>query len=144
MEAPLDILEQIKLANSTIRDIYLPKGAKDGQMVLVAIEKQHPGEGQQVIAEIWSSLSPLVDPKFVVVVDDDVNVRDWNDVIWAITTRMDPARDSLLERSSGVGRIALDATNKLGNEASREWGIPIKKDPLLVDKIDAIWHQLDL
>ncbi|MFA0413182.1 4-hydroxy-3-polyprenylbenzoate decarboxylase [Vibrio renipiscarius] len=144
LEAPLDILEQIKLANSTIRDIYLPKGAKDGQMVLVAIEKQHPGEGQQVIAEIWSSLSPLVDPKFVVVVDDDVNVRDWNDVIWAITTRMDPARDSLLERSSGVGRIALDATNKLGNEASREWGIPIKKDPLLVDKIDAIWHQLDL
>ena len=144
LEAPLDILEQIKLANPTIRDIYLPKGAKDGQMVLVAIEKQHPGEGQQVIAEIWSSLSPLVDPKFVVVVDDDVNVRDWNDVIWAITTRMDPARDSLLERSSGVGRIALDATNKLGNEASREWGIPIKKDPLLVDKIDAIWHQLDL
>ncbi|KII78712.1 4-hydroxy-3-polyprenylbenzoate decarboxylase [Vibrio renipiscarius] len=143
LEAPLDILEQIKLANPTIRDIYLPKGAKDGQMVLVAIEKQHPGEGQQVIAEIWSSLSPLVDPKFVVVVDD-VNVRDWNDVIWAITTRMDPARDSLLERSSGVGRIALDATNKLGNEASREWGIPIKKDPLLVDKIDAIWHQLDL
>ncbi|EGU36838.1 3-octaprenyl-4-hydroxybenzoate carboxy-lyase [Vibrio ichthyoenteri ATCC 700023] len=141
---PDAILEQIKLANPIICDIYLPKGALCGQMVLVSIDKQNPGEGQQVIAAIWSHLSPLVDPKFIVVCDDDVNIRDWNDVIWAVTTRMDPARDSLLERSADVGRIALDATNKLGDEASREWGVPIKKDPQLVDKIDAIWHQLGL
>ncbi|ANU37973.1 4-hydroxy-3-polyprenylbenzoate decarboxylase [Vibrio scophthalmi] len=138
------ILEQIKLANPIIRDIYLPQGARCGQMVLVSIDKQNPGEGQQVIAAIWSHLSSLVDPKFIVVCDDDVNIRDWNDVIWAVTTRMDPARDSRLDRDADVGRIALDATNKLGDEASREWGIPIKKDPLLVEKIDAIWHQLGL
>ncbi|ANS83903.1 4-hydroxy-3-polyprenylbenzoate decarboxylase [Vibrio scophthalmi] len=141
---PDAILEQIKLANPIIRDIYLPQGALCGQMVLVSIDKQNPGEGQQVIAAIWSHLSSLVDPKFIVVCDDDVNIRDWNDVIWAVTTRMDPARDSRLDRDADVGRIALDATNKLGDEASREWGIPIKKDPLLVDKIDAIWHQLGL
>lgn len=144
LEDPQDHLEQIKLANPIIRDIYLPKGAKCGQMVLVSINKQHPGEGQQVIAAIWSHLSPLVNPKFVVVCDDDVNVRDWHDVIWAVTTRMDPARDSILDRSSVTGRIALDATNKLGDEASREWGVPIKKDPQLVGKIDALWHQLGL
>ncbi|ODS12706.1 4-hydroxy-3-polyprenylbenzoate decarboxylase [Vibrio scophthalmi] len=141
---PDAILEQIKLVNPIIRDIYLPQGARCGQMVLVSIDKQNPGEGQQVIAAIWSHLSSLVDPKFIVVCDDDVNIRDWNDVIWAVTTRMDPARDSRLDRDADVGRIALDATNKLGDEASREWGIPIKKDPLLVDKIDAIWHQLGL
>ncbi|WP_420895765.1 hypothetical protein [Vibrio scophthalmi] len=134
----------MKLANPIIRDIYLPQGALCGQMVLVSIDKQNPGEGQQVIAAIWSHLSSLVDPKFIVVCDDDVNIRDWNDVIWAVTTRMDPARDSRLDRDADVGRIALDATNKLGDEASREWGIPIKKDPLLVEKIDAIWHQLGL
>ncbi|WP_406734085.1 hypothetical protein [Vibrio scophthalmi] len=132
------------MANPIIRDIYLPQGARCGQMVLVSIDKQNPGEGQQVIAAIWSHLSSLVDPKFIVVCDDDVNIRDWNDVIWAVTTRMDPARDSRFDRDADVGRIALDATNKLGDEASREWGIPIKKDPLLVDKIDAIWHQLGL
>ncbi|WP_434997313.1 4-hydroxy-3-polyprenylbenzoate decarboxylase [Vibrio scophthalmi] len=141
---PDAILGQIKLANPIIRDIYLPQGARCGQMVLVSIDKQNPGEGQQVIAAIWSHLSSLVDPKFIVVCDDDVNIRDWNDVIWAVTTRMDPARDSRFDRDADVGRIALDATNKLGDEASREWGIPIKKDPLLVDKIDAIWHQLGL
>lgn len=141
---PDAILGQIKLANPIIRDIYLPQGARCGQMVLVSIDKQNPGEGQQVIAAIWSHLSSLVDPKFIVVCDDDVNIRDWNDVIWAVTTRMDPARDSRFDRDADIGRIALDATNKLGDEASREWGIPIKKDPLLVDKIDAIWHQLGL
>ncbi|GAK85492.1 3-polyprenyl-4-hydroxybenzoate carboxy-lyase [Vibrio ponticus] len=115
-------------------------------MVLLSIDKQAIGQGRQAIEAVWSGLEDVVDPKFVIVCDDDVNIRDWNDVIWAVTTRMDPARDSLLytESKSGVSRMAWDATNKLGDEKLREWGIPIKKDPELVAKIDAIWHQLGI
>ncbi|MBA5764114.1 4-hydroxy-3-polyprenylbenzoate decarboxylase [Vibrio sp. 404] len=139
-------LEVIKQSMSQIVDIFLPQGAKLGQMVLVSIKKQSVGEGRQVIEGIWSQLEEFVDPKFVIVCDDDVNIRDWNDVIWAVTTRMDPARDSLLhtQAKSAVGRMAWDATNKLGDEKLREWGIPIKKDPQLVARIDAIWQQLGL
>ena len=139
-------LEVIKQSMSQIVDIFLPQGAKLGQMVLVSIKKQSVGEGRQVIEGIWSQLEEFVDPKFVIVCDDDVNIRDWNDVIWAVTTRMDPARDSLLhtQAKSAVGRMAWDATNKLGDEKLREWGIPIKKDPQLVARIDALWQQLGL
>ena len=145
LESPEKLLAQIKQAEPRIRDISFPQGALCGQMVLVSIDKKKPNEGREVIEAIWSCLSPWVDPKFVVVCNDDVDIHDWNDVIWAITTRMDPVRDSMLKRKDGsVGRIALDATNKLGNEATREWGVPIKKDPQLVAKIDAIWHQLGL
>ncbi len=140
------ILAQLKRDIPSLLDIHLPEGAHTGQMVLLSIDKQNVGEGREAIQAVWSQLEAYVDPKFVIVCDDDVNIRDWNDVIWAVTTRMDPARDSLLykEAVSGVSRMAWDATNKLGNEKLREWGIPIKKDPELVAKIDAIWHQLGI
>ncbi|MGF1911210.1 4-hydroxy-3-polyprenylbenzoate decarboxylase [Vibrio kasasachensis] len=139
-------LEAIKHSMPQIIDIFLPQGAKSGQMIMVSIKKQSVGEGRQVIEGIWSQLGELIDPKFVIVCDDDVDIRDWNDVIWAVTTRMDPVRDSLLhtESPSGVGRMGWDATNKLGNEKLREWGIPIQKDPQLVAKIDSIWQQLGI
>jgi len=139
-------LEAIKQSMPQIIDIFLPQGAKAGQVVLASIKKQNVGEGRQVIDGIWSQLEEFVDPKFVIVCDDDVNIRDWNDVIWAVTTRMDPARDSLLytQAKSAVSRMAWDATNKLDHEKLREWGIPIKKDPQLVAKIDAIWQQLGI
>lgn len=139
-------LEAIKQNMPQIIDIFLPQGAKLGQMVMVSIKKQSVGEGRQVIEAIWSQLGELIDPKFVIVCDDDVDIRDWNDVIWAVTTRMDPVRDSLLhtESPSGVGRMGWDATNKLGNEKLREWGVPIQKGPQLVAKIDSIWQQLGI
>lgn len=139
-------LEAIKHSMPQIIDIFLPQGAKSGQMIMVSVKKQSVGEGRQVIEGIWSQLGELIDPKFVIVCDDDVDIRDWNDVIWAVTTRMDPVRDSLLhtESPSGVGRMGWDATNKLGNEKLREWGIPIQKDPQLVAKIDSIWQQLGI
>jgi 4-hydroxy-3-polyprenylbenzoate decarboxylase len=95
--------------------------------------------------------------KFVIVCDDDVNARDWNDVIWAITTRMDPARDTVLVENtpidyldfaspvSGLGsKMGMDATNKMGGETTREWGRPIVKDPAVIQKIDDIWNELGL
>ncbi|OLQ95793.1 3-octaprenyl-4-hydroxybenzoate carboxy-lyase [Vibrio ponticus] len=143
---PIEKIAELKQNIPQLLDIYLPEGAISGQMVLLSIDKQAIGQGRQAIEAVWSGLEDVVDPKFVIVCDDDVNIRDWNDVIWAVTTRMDPARDSLLytESKSGVSRMAWDATNKLGDEKLREWGIPIKKDPELVAKIDAIWHQLGI
>ncbi|WP_194438568.1 4-hydroxy-3-polyprenylbenzoate decarboxylase [Vibrio fluminensis] len=143
---PVEKIAELKRTIPQLLDIYLPEGAISGQMVLLSIDKQAIGQGRQAIEAVWSGLEEVVDPKFVIVCDDDVNIRDWNDVIWAVTTRMDPARDSLLytEAKSGISRMAWDATNKLGDEKLREWGIPIKKDPELVAKIDAIWHQLGI
>ncbi|ROV61362.1 4-hydroxy-3-polyprenylbenzoate decarboxylase [Vibrio ponticus] len=143
---PIEKIAELKQNIPQLLDIYLPEGAISGQMVLLSIDKQAIGQGRQAIEAVWSGLEDVVDPKFVIVCDDDVNIRDWNDVIWAVTTRMDPARDSLLytESKSDVSRMAWDATNKLGDEKLREWGIPIKKDPELVAKIDAIWHQLGI
>ncbi|RJX68785.1 4-hydroxy-3-polyprenylbenzoate decarboxylase [Vibrio sinensis] len=139
-------LAEIKQSMPQILDIYLPEGPTSGEMILLSINKQNVGDGRQVIDNVWSQLEAFVEPKFVIVCDGDVNIRDWNDVIWAVTTRMDPARDSHLDTqtASGVSRMAWDATNKLGNEKLREWGIPIKKNSELVAKIDAIWHQLGI
>lgn len=91
-------------------------------------------------------MAEYTDAKFVVLCDDDVNARDWNDIIWAITTRMDPARDTyVIPASNGtVSKLALDATNKFEGEVSREWGTPIHKDPKLVAKIDALWDELGI
>ena len=106
---------------------------------------------------VWSFLRQFMYTKFVIVVDDDVNVRDWKDVIWAITTRMDPARDTTLVENtpidyldfaspvSGLGsKMGLDATNKLPGETDREWGRPIVRDADVVKRIDAIWDELGL
>ena len=78
--------------------------------------------------------------------DDDVNAQDWNDIIWAVTTRMDPDRDTTQVRgkAGSSSKLGLDATNKFESEATREWGTPIKKDPKLVAKVDEIWDQLGI
>jgi len=95
--------------------------------------------------------------KFVIVCDDDVNARDWNDVIWAMTTRMDPARDTVMIENtpidyldfaspvSGLGsKIGFDATNKFPEETDREWGVPIEKDPKVTQRVDEIWNELGI
>lgn len=140
-----------------IVDFYLPPEGCSYRMAVVSMKKQYAGHAKRVMMGVWSFLRQFMYTKFVIVVDDDVNVRDWQDVIWAITTRMDPARDTVLIENtpidyldfaspvSGLGsKMGMDATNKLPGETNREWGRPIEKDPAVVKRIDEIWHELGL
>ncbi|MUJ21847.1 4-hydroxy-3-polyprenylbenzoate decarboxylase [Aliivibrio fischeri] len=114
----------------------------NANMVVVSINKQAAGNAKKIMDAIWAQFE---ENKFVIVCDDDVNVSDWNDIIWAVTTRMDPARDTLFLQSEGeTSKMGLDATNKWEGECLREWGTPIKKDPEVVAKIDSIWDELGI
>ena len=149
-KSPLLNLEEyaqaIQQRHPEIKQLHFPAGAIAGQMAIVNIDKQQPGQGEQIMHSIWSYLSEQSDLKFIIVCDDDVDVTDWNDVIWAITTRMDPSRDTVMLKATQQqsSRIGLDATNKLPEEITREWGTPIKKDPELVAKIDDLWSKLGI
>ncbi|MFM2579134.1 4-hydroxy-3-polyprenylbenzoate decarboxylase [Vibrio fortis] len=134
-------LKQIKQAHPEIIDIHLQNN--NSSMVVVSIEKAKAHHAKEVMETIWQQFA---DNKFVIVCDGDVNVRDWNDIIWAITTRMDPARDTIFEsHPSSLSRMGLDTTNKIqGQECRREWGTPITKDPKIVEKVDSIWEQLGI
>lgn len=140
-----------------IVDFYLPPEGCSYRMAVVSMKKQYAGHAKRVMMGVWSFLRQFMYTKFVIVVDDDVNVRDWQDVIWAITTRMDPARDTVLVENtpidyldfaspvSGLGsKMGMDATNKLPGETNREWGRPIEKDPAIVARVDALWSELGL
>lgn len=140
-----------------IVDFYLPPEGCSYRMAIVTIKKQYPGHAKRVMMGVWSFLRQFMYTKFVIVCDDDVNARDWNDVIWAITTRMDPARDTtLIENTpidyldfaspvSGLGsKMGLDATNKMPGETDREWGTPIVMDDKVKQRVDAIWQDLGL
>lgn len=121
------------------------------------MKKQYPGHAKRVMMGVWSFLRQFMYTKFVIVVDDDINTRDWNDVIWAMTTRMDPARDTtIIENTpidyldfaspvSGLGsKMGFDATNKLAGETDREWGKPIVMDNDIKQRVDDIWNQLNI
>lgn len=140
-----------------IVDFYLPPEGCSYRMAVVSINKQYSGHAKRVMMAIWSFLRQFMYTKFIIVVDDDINIRDWNDVIWAITTRMDPTRDTTLIDNtpidyldfaspvSGLGsKMGMDATNKLPGETDREWGRPIKRDADVVAKIDSIWDSLNI
>ncbi|WP_428606343.1 4-hydroxy-3-polyprenylbenzoate decarboxylase [Sedimenticola sp.] len=140
-----------------IVDFYLPPEGCSYRMAVVSMKKQYPGHAKRVMLGIWSFLRQFMYTKFVIVTDDDVNVRDWNDVIWAMTTRMDPARDTtLIENTpidyldfaspvSGLGsKIGFDATNKWPGETQREWGRPITMDTTIKQRVDEIWDSLDI
>lgn len=140
-----------------IIDFYLPPEGCSYRMAIVTMKKQYPGHAKRVMMGVWSFLRQFMYTKFVVVCDDDVNARDWKDVIWAITTRMDPARDTLMIENTpidaldfaspimGLGsKMGLDATSKWPGETQREWGTPIKKDQRIVDRIDEIWDELGI
>ncbi|MFG0607102.1 4-hydroxy-3-polyprenylbenzoate decarboxylase [Vibrio mimicus] len=137
----LDTIKASLAGESEILDVALPESAH-GQLVLLLINKQEAGLGQKILERVIDCLSAYHPPKFVILCDDDVNIHDWNDVIWAMTTRMDPARDSL--RIANRDLLCFDATNKLPNEVEREWGTPIRKDPTLVAKIDSFWDKLGI
>ena len=140
-----------------IVDFYLPPEGCSYRMAVVTMKKQYPGHAKRVMMGVWSFLRQFMYTKFVIVCDDDVNARDWQDVIWAITTRMDPARDTtLIENTpidyldfaspvSGLGsKMGMDATNKWPGETDREWGEPIVMDESVKQRIDAIWDDLGL
>ncbi|MEZ9362894.1 3-octaprenyl-4-hydroxybenzoate carboxy-lyase, partial [Vibrio cyclitrophicus] len=133
-------LAELTKAHPEIIDIHLQND--NASMVVVSIDKQAAGNGKKIMEAVWSQFD---ENKFVIVCDGDVNVSDWNDIIWAVTTRMDPARDTLfLQNETGHSKMGLDATNKWEGECLREWGVPITKDPELVKKIDSIWEQLGI
>lgn len=140
-----------------IVDFYLPPEGCSYRMAVVTMKKQYPGHAKRVMMGVWSFLRQFMYTKFVIVTDDDINARDWNDVIWAITTRMDPKRDTLLIDNtpidyldfaspiSGLGsKMGLDATHKWPGETDREWGRAIHKDPSIVKHIDDIWSTLGI
>ncbi len=138
-----------------IIDFYLPPEGCSYRMAVISMKKQYAGHAKRVMLGTWSYLRQFMYTKFVIVVDEDINVRNWEDVIWAITTRMDPARDlTILENTpidyldfaspvSGLGsKVGFDATNKWPGETNREWGEPIAMSKDVIDKIDRIWDTL--
>jgi len=140
-----------------IIDFYLPPEGCSYRVAVVSMKKQYPGHAKRVMMGVWSFLRQFMYTKFVIVVDEDVNTRDWQDVIWAMSTRVDPVRDfTMVENTpidyldfaspvSGLGsKVGIDATNKLPGETDREWGIPIKMDETVKQKIDELWSSLDI
>ncbi|MCW8935177.1 MAG: 4-hydroxy-3-polyprenylbenzoate decarboxylase [Gammaproteobacteria bacterium] len=140
-----------------IIDFYLPPEGCSYRMAVVSMKKQYPGHAKRVMMGVWSFLRQFMYTKFIIVVDDDINTRDWNDVIWAMTTRMDPARDTTVIKNtpidyldfaspvSGLGsKIGFDATNKLPGETDREWGKPIVMQDDIKKKVDDKWDQLNI
>ncbi len=140
-----------------ITDFYLPPEGCSYRVACVSMNKQYPGHAKRVMFGVWSFLRQFMYTKFVIVTDDDVNVRDWKDVVWAITTRMDPARDITLVENTpidyldfaspkpGLGsKMGMDATNKWQGETDRVWGRPIAMSPDVKARVDEIWGQLGI
>ncbi len=140
-----------------IVDFYLPPEGCSYRLAIVSIRKQFPGHAKRVLFGVWSFLRQFMYTKFVIVTDDDIDIRDWKDVIWAMTTRMDPVRDTTLIENTPIdyldfaspvaglgGKMGLDATSKWPGETNREWGRPIRMDDAVRERVDALWDDLDI
>ena len=140
-----------------IVDFYLPPEGCSYRLAVVTMRKEYPGHAKRIMLGVWSFLRQFMYTKFIIVTDEDVNARDWKDVIWAMTTRMDPRRDSVfidntpidyLDFASpvaGLGsKVGFDATNKWPGETEREWGQPIAMDAAVKQRVDAMWDQLGI
>ena len=138
-----------------IADFYLPPEGCSYRLAVVALKKQYPGHAKRVMFGVWSFLRQFMYTKMIIVTDDDVDIRDWKDVVWALTTRVDPARDltvvdrtpiDYLDFASPVaglgGKLGIDATNKWPGETTREWGRPIAMDAAVKARIDALYREL--
>ncbi len=139
-----------------ILDFYLPAEGCSYRMAIVRIRKGYPGHAKRVMFGVWGFLRQFMYTKFIIVVDEDIDARSWPDVIWAMTTRMDPVRDTLLIENTPIdyldfaspvaglgGKVGFDATNKLPGETQREWGRPIRMDPAVQKRVDEILQSLD-
>ncbi|MCR9220020.1 MAG: UbiD family decarboxylase [Alphaproteobacteria bacterium] len=140
-----------------IVDFWLPPEGCSYRVAVISMKKAYPGHAKRVMMGAWSFLRQFMYTKWVIVVDDDIDARSWDDVIWALSTRMDPARDiTVIENTpidyldfaspeSGLGsKIGLDATNKWPPETKREWGEKIRMDDAVIEKVDAMWKDLGL
>ncbi|HVJ10274.1 MAG TPA: UbiD family decarboxylase, partial [Burkholderiales bacterium] len=140
-----------------IVDFYLPPEGCSYRLAAVSMKKQYPGHAKRVMFGVWSYLRQFMYTKLIVVCDDDIDVRDWKEVIWALTTRVDPARDcTVVENTpidyldfaspvSGLGsKMGIDATNKWPAETGRRWGRPIAMDAEVKQRVDALWRDLGL
>jgi 4-hydroxy-3-polyprenylbenzoate decarboxylase len=140
-----------------IADFYLPPEGCSYRLAVASLKKQYPGHAKRVMFGIWSYLRQFMYTKFIVVVDEDVDIRDWKEVVWAITTRVDPARDTLIAENTpidyldfaspvaGLGsKMGIDATSKWPGETTRTWGRPIAMDAEVKKKVDAMWRELNL
>ena len=140
-----------------ITDFYLPAEGCSYRMAVVSMKKQFPGHAKRVMMGVWSFLRQFMYTKFIIVTDEDIDIRNWEDVIWAITTRMDPTRDTVMIDNtpidyldfaspvSGLGsKMGLDATNKMPGETNREWGEPIKMNTEVKERIDDLWQELGI
>ncbi|MBL4869200.1 MAG: 4-hydroxy-3-polyprenylbenzoate decarboxylase [Pseudomonadales bacterium] len=140
-----------------IVDFYLPPEGCSYRMAVVTIKKQFPGHAKPIMMGVWSFLRQFMYTKFIIVTDDDINARDWKDVIWAMTTRMDPVRDTVMIENtpidyldfaspvSGLGsKMGFDATTKWPGETQREWGRPITMTKSVKEKVDDIWSSLGI
>jgi 4-hydroxy-3-polyprenylbenzoate decarboxylase len=134
-------------------DFWLPPEACSYRMAIVSIRKAYPGHARRIMMGVWSYLRQFAYTKYVVIVDDDINARDWKDVIWAITTRADPVRDTVLVEDTPIdyldfaspvsglgGKLGIDATNKVPPETSRRWGRPIRMDEAVVEQVTRRWQ----
>jgi len=140
-----------------ILDFYLPPEGCSYRLAVVRMRKQYPGHAKRVMFGIWSFLRQFMYTKFIIVCDEDIDVRDWKEVVWALATRVDPARDSVLAQNtpidyldfaspvSGLGsKLGIDATHKWPGETSRRWGRPIVMDDAVKRRVDAMWRELGL
>ncbi len=140
-----------------ITDFYLPPEGCSYRMAVVSMKKQYEGHAKRVMFGVWSFLRQFMYTKFIIVTNDDINIRDWKEVIWAITTRVDPVRDTLIVENTPIdyldfaspvsglgGKMGLDATNKWPGETARKWGTPIVMDPAVQTRVDEIWKDLGI
>jgi len=140
-----------------ITDFYLPPEGCSYRMAVISMKKQYTGHAKRVMFGVWSFLRQFMYTKFIIVTDDDVDIRDWKEVIWAITTRVDPARDTLIVENTPIdyldfaspvsglgGKMGLDATNKWPGETTRTWGTPIVMDPKVKVRINELWKELGI
>jgi 4-hydroxy-3-polyprenylbenzoate decarboxylase len=138
-----------------ITDFYLPPEGCSYRMAIVSIKKSYPGHAKRLMFGIWSFLRQFMYTKFIIVTDDDIDIRDWKEAIWAITTRMDPVRDTLLAENTPIdyldfaspvsglgGKMGLDATNKWPGETSREWGRSIRMDAAVLDRVQGVLNAI--
>jgi 4-hydroxy-3-polyprenylbenzoate decarboxylase len=138
-----------------IADFYLPPEGCSYRLAVISLRKAYPGHAKRVMFGLWSFLRQFMYTKFIVVVDDDVDIRDWKEVVWAITTRMDPVRDTVLVDSTPIdyldfaspvsglgGKLGWDATNKWPGETAREWGRPIAMDAAVTSRVQGIVERL--